>query len=224
MKLNPGVDITNLMTIDEKKRILKEHPLFRGFDDTALNFTAERVQEKIYPPHTQIINQDDIVDNVYFIYQGLVKVYLINQEGKYIPVKVTGEKDFVGDLGAIDNGPVPATVETIQETRALAINKDDFKQVIHDYSQFAINLLDLWAKKTRIINEQRENSFSLPLKERVLSALQTLAPHFPDDEITLTQEELAHIVGATRARVTEVLNELQTEKLIQLANRKIQVL
>ena len=182
------------------------------------------MQEKTYPPHPHIINQDDIVDNVYFIYQGLVKVYLINQEGKYIPVKVTGEKDFVGDLGAVDNGSVPATVEAIQETHALAINKADFNQVIHDYSQFAINLLDLWAKKVRIINEQRENSFSLPLKERVLTALQTLAPHFSNGEITLTQEELAHIVGATRARVTEVLNELQTESFIQLANRKIKVL
>jgi len=161
---------------------------------------------------------------VYFIYQGLVKVYLINREGKYIPVKVTGEKDFVGDLGAVDDGPVPATVEAIQETHALAISKDDFKQVIHSYPQFAINLIDLWAKKVRIINEQRENSYSLPLKERVLSALQTLAPHFTNDEITLTQEELANIVGATRARVTEVLNELQTEKYIQLANRKIIVL
>jgi CRP/FNR family cyclic AMP-dependent transcriptional regulator len=212
------------MTIDEKKRILKEHPLFRGLNETALDFTAERVKEKTYPPHTHIINQDDIVDNVYFIYQGLVKVYLVSQEGKYIPVKVTGEKDFVGDLGAVDNGPVPATVEAIQETHALAINKADFNQVIYNYSQFAINLLDLWAKKVRIINEQRENSFSLPLKERVLSALQTLAPHFTNNEITLTQEELANIVGATRARVTEVLNELQTEKFIQLANRKIKVL
>lgn len=212
------------MTTEQKKRILKEHPLFRGLDDTTLEFTAGRVQEKIYPPHTHIINQDAIVDSVYFIYQGLVKVYLINREGKYIPVKVTGEKDFVGDLGAVDNGPVPATVEAIQETRALMINKADFNRIIHSSSQFAINLITLWAKKVRIINEQRENSYSLPLKERVLSALQTLAPHFTNNEVTLTQEELANIVGATRARVTEVLNELQSDKSIQLANRKIIVL
>src|SRR5258708_2450987 len=149
------------MTTEEKKRILKNHPLFRGLEDTTLDFTAGRVQEKIYPPHTHIINQDDIVDSVYFIYQGLVKVYLINREGKYIPVKVTGEKDFVGDLGAVDNGPVPATVEAIQETRALMLNKTDFNQIIHSSSQFAINLIDLWGKKVRIINEQRENSHSL---------------------------------------------------------------
>lgn len=212
------------MTTEQKKRILKEHPLFRGLDDSTLEFTAGRVQEKIYPPHAHIINQDDIVDNVFFLYQGLVKVYLINREGKYIPVKVTGEKDFVGDLGAVDNGPVPATVEAIQETRALTINKADFNRIIHSSPQFAINLITLWAKKVRIINEQRENSYSLPLKERVLSALQTLSPHFTNNEITLTQEELANIVGATRARVTEVLNELQSDKSIQLASRKIIVL
>ena len=212
------------MTLDEKKQILSKHPLFRGLDNEALEFIAQLTDEKIYPPHSHIINQDDTVDTVYFIYKGLVKVYLINRECKYIPVKVTGENDFVGDLGAIDNGPVPATVETIQETRALYMTKEDFELIIHKYSTLALNLIDLWAKKVRIINEQRENSFSLSLKERVLYTLETLAKHFTDNEISLTQEELANIVGATRARVTEVLNELQNEKLILLANRKIKVL
>ncbi len=212
------------MTLDEKKEILKAHPLFRNLDDSALEFVASLVHEKIFSPRAQLINQDAQVDTVYFIYKGLVKVYVINRDGKYIPVKVTGEKDFVGDLGAIDNGPVPATVEAIQQTHTLAIAKDDFNLIIRTYSQFAINVLDLWAKKVRIINEQRENSFSLQLKERVLFALETLAPHFSQREISLTQEDLALIVGATRARVTEVLNELESEKVIELANRKIKVL
>src|SRR5579863_9108405 len=118
------------MTVKEKKQILGNHPLFHGLSNDAVGFIAQLVEEKVYQPHSCIINQDDIVDTVYFIYKGLVKVYLINREGKYIPVKVTGENDFVGDLGAIDNGLVPATVETIQETKALYVTKADFVQII----------------------------------------------------------------------------------------------
>jgi len=95
---------------------------------------------------------------------------------------------------------------------------------MNTYSHFTINLLETWAKKVRVINKQRENNFSLQLKERTLYALQILSTHFPNNEISLAQEELALIVGASRARVTEVLNELEKQKLIALSNRKIKFL
>src|SRR6185437_4963182 len=126
------------MTDDEKILILKGHPLFQDLDQAALEFIAHHVHAKTYAPHSLLITQGDIADTVYFIYKGLVRVYLINSEGKNIPVIVTGEKDFVGDLGAVDNGPVPATVETIQETSVLIATKDDFLLFLRKYSQFAI--------------------------------------------------------------------------------------
>jgi CRP-like cAMP-binding protein len=92
------------------------------------------------------------------------------------------------------------------------------------YPPFAKNLLLLWAEKVRNTNQQREALFSLPLKERTRATLKALAPHFSNNEIPLTQEELSTIIGASRARVTEVLHELEKEKVISFSTRNIRFL
>lgn len=212
------------MTIEEKKEILTNHPFFFGLDEKTINFIAERVQDKIYPPHSIILKQGDLSNAVYFTYSGILKVYLINEAGKQIPVKTSEEKDFMGDLGAFDGKPTHATIETIQETHVLILPKKDFIYALENFPKFSYNLLIAWAKKVRIINKQREISFSLELQDRTILTLKTLANHFPQREVTLTHEELAGIVGATRSRVTEVLHELEKQKMIKLSNHKISVL
>lgn len=212
------------MLVEEKKEIIKQHPAFLGLNEDTITHVATRTQEKIYQPHSTLIHQGDAANAVYFIYKGLIKIYVINNEGKHVPVRTTGEKYFVGDLGVVDDGPVPATVETIQETHVLVMTKEDFLFLINNYPGFAINILKLWAKKVRGNNEQREINFSLQLKDRTLRALQILAPNFPNNEISIAQEELADIVGATRPRVTEVLKDLEKENLIKLSNRNIKIL
>ncbi|HSX08864.1 MAG TPA: Crp/Fnr family transcriptional regulator [Candidatus Saccharimonadales bacterium] len=212
------------MTIEEKIKIMKTHPLFKGLDNEALDFIARRTQEKIFRPHTIIIHHGEQATAVYIIYKGLFKIYITNEEGKQIPVRTTGEKYFVGDLGVVDNDPVPATVETLQETHVFIVKKEDFNLIISKYTPFAINLLHLWGQKVRGANRQREINYSLQLKDRTMVTLHTLASYFPNHEITLSHEELASILGATRSRVTEVLNEFEKEKRIALSNRKIKVL
>jgi len=212
------------MTLQEKQHIISNHPVFTGLQKELIDFVAERVQEKNYSSHEIIIRQGDKSDAVYLIYNGLYKVYILNDEGKPIPVKTSEVQDFVGDLGVVDGKPVPATVEALQETNALIISKENFLLVMNTYPSFVRHLLNLWGKKVRIINEQRENSFSLQLKERTLFILKKLAPAFPNNTITLSQEEIAFMVGATRARVNEVLHELEQEKKISLAHHTIQIL
>ena len=212
------------MTSEEKKEIIKNHPAFKGLEIHALDFITERVKERTYLPHEIIINQGDVANAVYFIYKGLIKIYFINEEGKQIPVKTSGEKYFIGDLGVVDGGPVPATVEAIQETSVLILTSEDFRLIMNKYPTFSINILEFWAKKTRDVNKQRENTFSLHLKDQVLIALKTLAPYFSNNEISLSQEELASIVGATRARVNEVLHELEDKRILSLSHTTIKIL
>lgn len=212
------------MTISEKIEVMKAHPLFKGLDEDALDFIAKRTQEKIFKPHTVIIRHEEPATAVYITYKGLIKIYVTNEEGKQIPVRTTGEKYFVGDLGSVDGDPIPGTVETLQETHALILSKADFNLIISKYTPFAINLLYLWGQKVRGANKQREINYSLQLKDRTFVTIQTLASYFPNNEITLSHEELASILGATRARVTEILNEYAKDKKITLSNRKIKVL
>jgi Mn-dependent DtxR family transcriptional regulator len=59
------------------------------------------------------------------------------------------------------------------------------------------------------------------LTDRTLNTLKTLANYFSNNDITLSQEQIASIIGATRARVTESLNTLEERGTITLSHKKI---
>ncbi len=213
------------MNVQQKIKILKYHPLFPGLDERDLKTIAEKTHEKIFPPKTIILRQSEKANTVYLIFQGLVKIYIANSEGKHIPLGTGGvEKAIIGEIGIIDEEPIPATYEAVQETHMLGIRKENFKEVIIHYPSIAINTMKFLTKKIRLADKQRESNFSLHLKDRTWDILQTLATSFPNNDITLSQEDLALIIGAHRTRVTEILNELESQNLILLSNRKIHLL
>lgn len=203
-----------------KAQILRQHILFRDLTLKELLLFADKTKEKIFPAKTAIINQSQPADAVYFIYKGLVKIYILNKEGKIIPIRIKEPQYIVGELNLFDNEST-ATVETLQETHTLVISKEDCKKLIMEKPRFAFNFLRMITEKLHAANNQANDYFSLRLKERTLEILKTLASHFPDNIISLSQEELAFIIGASRARVTETLDELACLKIISLARRKI---
>ncbi len=211
------------MNSRQKLEILKQYPLFNDLGEKELLRLAEKAKEKIFPSRTVILSQDQSAKEVLFIYKGLIKIYIINTDGKIIPIRTIGPLYIVGEINIIDEGKT-ATIETIQETHAFAFSLSDMKQLLLKYPSFGFNLLKVVVEKLRAANQQTEYYFSTSLKQRTLAIIQTLASHFPNKGITLSQEELADIIGATRAKVTEALQELQGEKLISLEYRKIQVL
>lgn len=210
------------MTIQEKITILKSYFLFSDLSNSELEEIAQEAQEKVFPPKKLLITQDEPTAGVYIIYKGLVKSYLISIEGKIIPLRATPPMGIVGEVEIIDDHP-RVNVEALQETHVLWFTKPYFKTLLKKPS-VTFHLLSIVTQKLRNANRREAEQISLSLKERTWDILQTLSQHFQNKEISLSQEEFAMLVGATRARVTEILNDFEKEKLISLAHKKITVL
>lgn len=211
------------MNTNQKLEIIKQYPLFADLPKDELLYLAEKAAEKVFPPNTVILSQNSPAEEVLLIYKGLIKIYIINEDGKNIPIRTKGPLYIIGEINIVDDERT-ATLETIQETHALSFSLSYMKQLLLKYPSFGFNLLKIVVEKLRVANKQTEYYFSASLKERTWAMIQAMASHFLNSEISLSQEELADIVGATRGKVTEVLQELQNEKLISLDYRKIRVL
>lgn len=211
------------MNREEKITIIKQFSLFASLNDQELTLLAEQSKQIVFPPHITIISQDSPGNGVYLIYKGLIRIYMISQEGKVIPIKIKRNPYIVGVMDAIDNERA-SIIETIQETRTLLIPGENFKDILIKNAHLAFSVLQMVTKKLRETNMQMEYYFSSTLKNRTLNIIKELTPFFPEKIITLSQEEIADIVGATRARVTEVLNELSDENIISISQRRILVL
>ena len=210
------------MDLNSKIQVLKRLPLFDQLDKHDISILSSALEEIDAPPGEVFIEQDDLENqNAYIIVEGGAKIYRINEEGEIITLAILGPGQIVGEMTLLDESPRSAYVETIQKSKLLILSRTQLLKILHDHPKATIGLLKTLAARLRITNERLEDLVSKNLKTRTWKILQTLALYFPNKDINLSQEELSAIVGATRARVTEVLNDLEKEQKIILSHKHI---
>lgn len=211
------------MQIEDKVKIIQSSSLFKNLSLDQIKVIAQTVYEQSLPANTIFIEQEDNSNAAYFIVEGGAKIYRITESGELVTFSVLGPNEVVGEMSLIDDEPRSACVETIKDTKVLILAKDDFRKILAKYPNVAIALLRILSKRVRETNRHIEDILSKNLNDRTWKILENLARYFPDKTISLSQEELAGIIGATRARVTEVLNNLQKKGKLILSHKQIHI-
>lgn len=207
-----------------KSEKLKNFNLFQDLSDRELELVSNYFHEKEILPKTLFMAQGSDSENVYFIYKGLVRAYKSTQDGQEIGLSVLGPGEIIGEMGILENLPRSANVQTLQKTEVLILTKNDFIELLKSYPKTSITLLKFLSKRVRNVTDKIEGVMSKNIEERTLEALRILSKLFPNNEILLSHEELAIIVGATRARITEALDVLKNKEKLELHHRKIKLL
>jgi len=132
-----------------------------------------------------------------------------------------GEGEIIGEMSLFNHVVRSATVEAVQETLVLDIDGRSFRDLIDNKPKVAVGILNVVIQRLIKNHEKIKKLRFESLYHRVWDSLGVLSEHFPDGHINLSHQELSEIVGATRPRVTEVLNKLQNEGKIKLQRQKI---
>ena len=212
------------MTLQEKIQLIQSLPLFTKLSLPEIRYLAKIAQEKNYRRGEIIIKQEEISADAYIILSGHVKVYRLLEDGRIVNLSILGQGEILGELSLLDGKPRSANVEAMVPVKTLVIYKNNFDQFILKYPHIVKYFLAVLTKRLRLSQISLEDIAYGKLKKRVYNVLKKLAQYYSSQEIPLSHEELAEIVGATRARVTETLDELSQEKKLILSRKKIIVL
>ncbi len=212
--------------MDRKQKItlIKSWNLFSKLSDEEAGLIGDVTSEKIFKQNHVFIEEGLPGEEVYFIVSGLTRVYRMTEDGKEIAITMRTPGEVVGEMALIDEGPRSASVQTIQETKVLVLRKQHFIDILHKHPSVAVNLIKILVGRLRENMFVMEESIAKQLSERILRILQILASYFPNREITLSHEELAALLGASRPRVTEALHKLENGKKVTLSHKKIRIL
>ena len=211
------------MTFEERIKALKNIPIFKVLPISEVKAVAFSAYEKDFPAKHPLIKEGEKSNLLYFILEGSLRVYKVSQEGEEINLNICGTGDIVGEMAIIDKIPRSASVETLQATKALILKGEDFIKILRVYPEIAIVMLSELNKRIRNIDQNVEDILTKNLRERTWKTLLTLSNYFPKRKVLMSHEELASIVGATRARITEILDLLEKENKIILDHKKIQI-
>ncbi len=204
-------------------QILRRVPLFGGMDDSDLAQFAAVARERRYPKGAVIVFRDDPGDALYVVAEGQVKVVLVAEDGREVILSVLRDGDFFGEMSVLDDEPRSAHVIAMEDSRLLALRRDDFQTQIRSSPGVASALLKELSRRLRRADEQIGRLVLLDVNGRVASLLLTLAAEEGGDKITrrLTHHTIAQMIGASRETVSRTLRNLVEHNVIDVSRKEI---
>jgi CRP/FNR family cyclic AMP-dependent transcriptional regulator len=200
---------------------LTRSPLFQGILPEELERLARGMVSRRYRRNEVVFHGGDPGDSLHVIVAGRVKITRESMEGDEAIVAIIGPGDTFGELVLLDGAVRSATATAIEATETLTMTRAAFSSLVDVSDRFRWQLLGGIAHRLRRLTDQLAEVHFLDLTGRLALQLTRLAEETApgrqvDIELraTLTQSDLAAMVGGTRQRVNQILGDFADEGLV----------
>ena len=139
-----------MATLDETKKRLSETAVFRDMPQEMLEEIARVVENRVLPARTRIFDRGDPGDSFWVVESGTVRVFRSDNEGVEITLSKLGPGQSFGEMALLTGEARSASVETLDETRALVLTKEQFDQVLKSHPEVSLTFikqLSGWLKR-----------------------------------------------------------------------------
>ena len=171
-----------------------------------------------------IFREGNLPRYLYYIDNGKIKTYRINEYGREYITKIYNKGAFFGFESLIKGGKYSENAAAIEDSELRLIPKEDFFTLLYGNRDFAARFIKILANN---VLEQEEQLLSLAynsIRKRVAEALIQLCNQQRDTSIKILREDLANIVGTAKESVIRTLSDFKSEGLINIQNGKIYIL
>jgi len=175
-----------------------------------------------------IIREGDIVNGIYFVYSGKLKIHK-KWGNKELIVRFATQGAIIGHRGLSNNiETFPISATALEPSVVCFLELDFFLATLRVNHDFTYRLLLFFADELQESERKMRDLALKSVKTRLAGALLQLSQLFGLDEnmcinIDLSRNDLASFTGATYETVFRTMNELVQENLITLHEKKIQI-
>jgi len=202
---------------------LKAVPLFSGLSQPEIATLADGAIVRTFPKNTIVVTEGERSDSLYVILSGRVKVFLSDEHGKDVVLRVEGPGEYFGEL-ALDEGPRTASVGTLEPCKMAVIANDVVRGLLASHPEAALQLIRGLIGRMRYMTENLKDLALVDVYGRVAKLLLELATEADGRLVIdqrLTQQDIADRVSASREMVSRILKDLTTGGYIANEGGKI---
>jgi CRP/FNR family transcriptional regulator len=203
---------------------LKSVPLFKELSDEELQPIVDISHMRLYKAKSFVCMQGDILDRVFFVHSGKIKIHRTDMNGKEQIVSVPQAGEMFPHVGLFRKGTFPAHAEVLETAQLIVTSIADFEQILIKHPELCIKLFNYLGEKIvdlqdRLVEQILHNTYEqiimlllrlcksngLPLK----TGQYKITTHF-------TNQELANMIGSSRETVNRTINQLRKKQLISI--------
>lgn len=176
-----------------------------------------------FPEGAIVFMEGQAARGVYIVCQGRVKLQTTNRDGKTLILKIAQPGEIIGLHSVVTSTPHELTAETLQPSQLAFISREDFLRFIRENGDACLQAAQ---NLSRDCQSAYDVVRSIGLCHSAAGKLARFLLHWAMDghepdgvlraKLTLTHEEMAQLIGASRETVTRALADFKKQKLIEL--------
>jgi CRP/FNR family transcriptional regulator, global nitrogen regulator len=203
---------------------------YRHLDVADFEEAGLRVAERRFGRKDVIFAPGDPDDQLYFLFEGTVRLYKIYGGYKEATVAVLQDGGVFGGLSLEEGGWQSIFAEAVTEARVARVRKSVLNEAVRRSPDFATKLFFSFSDRLRHSEEVIESLLEREVSARLATLLANLGDRFGEANgsgtvltMRLTHQDLANMIVSTREAVSKVMSEFQRDGLIEVRNRRIAI-
>ncbi len=207
-----GIDISLLATF----------PMLASLNERERQQLARAAEFRTVRKHSFVYLPDEATEHVFLLVKGEIKTGIHLSDGREVIKSVIHANEIFGELGLTGETKRAEFASAMNsEITFLAIRVEDFKRLMASNFALAQKVMLSFGERLRRAERQWESLIVKDVRGRIVEFIrqsaedrgrqvgyETLVKH------SLTQADIAGIVGASRQTVTSVLNDLRKSNII----------
>ncbi len=214
------------MSSSDKLWYLKRINLFKVMNQDEMMDLAQRTTMKNYRKKEIIYLPGQPGKHVYLLKKGVVKISRLTSDGRELTLALLKPGEIFGELEALGGEVSGTQAEAHSDVMICMLNRSDLIGLMQAKPELGIRLSKIIGFRRQVIENRMENLIFRSVPQRLSSLFLKLKKDFGEDKdgktkinIPLTHEDVANLIGAARATVTEALNEFKNSGLIETSGK-----
>ena len=185
-------------------------------------------RQRFFRKGEQIFRSGDGCSNLYLLMQGKVKIFKLSPSGRELTLWYCFPGEVFGLAEMTGAGRRQVSAQACSDTRLLTLGHGAFKTFLAANPSVSLRFIEILSRRMRLLSEVLADMVADTVSQRLCKLLLRLAEVYgrPEErgvslEITLTHQELADMVGASRQSVSGHMSRLRQLGLLSVRRRRL---
>jgi CRP/FNR family transcriptional regulator, nitrogen oxide reductase regulator len=188
----------------------------------------ENGRERQFAEGAFLFHQGVPAELFYIVLEGQVKLTQVTAAGQQVILQIIGPGGGIGIIVALGEMDYPVSAEAIEESLALAWDRETTRRLMLEIPQLALNGMELLAKRFANLQARYQEVATQRVEQRVAITLLRLVRQFGKREgdgvlidMPLPRQDLAEMTGTNLYNVSRILSKWEQDDIVGLGRKRV---
>ena len=187
---------------------------------------AKLGQTRTWEPGTAVVTEGAVADCLYIVHSGELRAVVAGDGGRNVELNTLGAGDFFGEL-MLNGARRAATVEVTVRAQLTQVTRAEVERVLASRPDLAFHLIQRMVQRVRTLTHTVSRLASVDVYGRLIGLFDALAVDDGGRRVVqgpLSQARIAERLGASRAMVNRLLQDLTQGGYIEVSRGRVVLL